>query len=73
MAAVALDSIEHTIEPAAAYMLRLVLESADFKATIESWDSYLEGQVITEEMRQVFVTLGWLTPRDRRVTRAARS
>lgn len=60
----------YEIPKSLAELLTLAVESPSFKTQQQSWLVDLDSNVLTEEMRQVFIALGWITPRDRRVVRA---
>lgn len=62
----------HKIEPGTAQILKLPLRSDLMKDKLTEWDSHLDQNELTEEMLRVFIAMGWLTPRDPRVTKAAR-
>jgi hypothetical protein len=63
-------NVVHAVDANVARLLSLGLSDSQFELRVQEWQELLgEGQ-LTEEMRQVFVALGWLTARDRRVTKA---
>lgn len=59
----------YTVDGSLSQLLQLGLSSEQFEPKLQSWHEHLAENQVTEEMRQVFVALGWLTARDRRVQR----
>lgn len=53
-----------------AHLLQTGLSSDGLAQRATEWESMLASATLTEEMRQVFIAFGWLTPRDRRVVRS---
>lgn len=60
----------HKIEPGTAQILKLPLQSDLMTSKIAEWTSHLDQNELTEEMLRVFIAMGWLTPRDPRVTKS---
>jgi hypothetical protein len=60
----------HKIEPGTAQILKLPLQSDLMTSKIKEWSEHLDQNQLTEEMLRVFIAMGWLTPRDPRVTKS---
>lgn len=57
----------YTLEPALASMLALGLDHA-LAEQVTMWRDQVQAGEISEQARAVFTALGWITPRDVRVT-----
>jgi len=62
----------HKVEAGTAEILKLPLQSTLMLDKIETWVGHLDDQELTEEMLRVFIAMGWLTPRDPRVTKGTK-
>lgn len=62
------QSPAYQIDEGVARLLQLGLKD-DIESRLQEWHEHLSAGSLTEEMRQVFVAFGWLTPRDRRVSK----